>query len=133
MPIQIGILLALIIGLFATVVGLDRDRAFYPTVMIVIAVLYSLFAVIGGSTDALIIEALVGLVFIVVAVVGFKTSLWAVAIVLAGHGLFDLVHGRLVTNPGVPSFWPGFCGAYDVTAGVYLGVLLKLKRIKATA
>jgi hypothetical protein len=101
--------------------------------MIVIAALYSLFAVMGGSTEALIIEVLVGLVFIVVAVVGFKTSLWAVAIVLAGHGLFDFVHGRLVTNPGVPSFWPGFCGAYDVTAGVYLGVLLKMKRIKATA
>lgn len=39
-----------------TVVGLDRDRAFYPTVIVVIAS-YALFAVMGGSTHALLVEA----------------------------------------------------------------------------
>jgi hypothetical protein len=46
----VGACLAFAVGIFATVVRLDRDRAFYPTVAIVIASLYSLFAVIGGST-----------------------------------------------------------------------------------
>jgi hypothetical protein len=33
----VGALIASAVGLFATVLGLDRDRAFYPVVMIVIA------------------------------------------------------------------------------------------------
>jgi hypothetical protein len=43
-PYVIGVVLALIAGLFAMWVRLDRDRAFYPTVMIVIALYYVLFA-----------------------------------------------------------------------------------------
>ena len=37
MALLVGVLLAVAVGLFATGLGLDRDRAFYPTVMIVIA------------------------------------------------------------------------------------------------
>ena len=124
MAIFIGIFLAIAVGLWARWIGLDRDRAFYPTVMIVIALLYSLFAVIGSSTTALVLELLPNVVFIVAAVVGFKSSLWIVAAALAAHGLFDFVHGRLISNPGVPAFWPAFCGGYDVTAGAYLARLL---------
>jgi hypothetical protein len=129
----VGVLLPIVVGLFATIVGLDRDRAFYPTVMIVIALLYVLFAAIGGATDALVLEAMAGAVFVAAAVVGFQWSLWVAAIALAAHGLFDLVHGRLIANPGVPVWWPTFCSAYDVVAGAYLAGLLKIGRIRAAA
>ena len=79
MAILIGHVLAISVGLFATVVGLDRDRSFYPTVMIVIASLYVLFAVMGSSTDALLAELGIGTVFVMGAVAGFKRSLWIVA------------------------------------------------------
>jgi hypothetical protein len=125
------VLLALAVGVFATVSRLDRDRAFYPTIAIVIGALYSLFAVLGGSTRALVLEAAVGLVFIAAATIGFRRSLWIVAIVIAGHGLFDFVHGRLIDDPGVPADWPAFCGAYDVTAGAYLAWLIKSGRVRA--
>ncbi len=131
MPWLIGGFLALGVGLFATVVGLDRDRAFYPTVTIVIGGLYSLFAVMGGSTTALVLELLAGLVFIAAAVVGFKSSLWIVAGALVAHGLFDFMHGRLIANAGVPAFWPAFCGTYDVVAGAYLAGLLAIGRVRA--
>jgi hypothetical protein len=45
----VGALLAFTVGLMATAVGLARDRAFYPTVTIVIASYYALFAVMGAS------------------------------------------------------------------------------------
>lgn len=128
----VGAFLALAVGLFATGVGLDRDRAFYPTVMIVIAALYSLFAAMGASTPALLRESAVGVVFIGVAVAGFKRSLWLVALALAAHGIFDLVHGRVISNPGVPLWWPEFCGAYDVVAAAYLAWLLKTSRVRAS-
>jgi hypothetical protein len=41
----VGALIASAVGLFATVLGLDRDRAIYPVVMIVIASYYALLAV----------------------------------------------------------------------------------------
>ena len=131
MAFLVGVLLAVAVALFATVTGLDRDRAFYPTVTIVIGLLYSLFAVMGGSTRALVLEALVGTVFIAAAVAGFRSSLWIVALALVGHGVFDFVHGWLISNPGVPAFWPAFCGAYDVTAGGYLAWLLSFRPMRA--
>ena len=128
----IGVFLALAVGLFATVVGLDRDRAFYPTVTIVIALLYALFAVMGESTDALVRESLAGALFIGLAIVGFRWSLWVVVAALAGHGIFDFIHAGLISNPGVPQWWPEFCGAYDVTAAAYLAWLLTSGRTHAS-
>ena len=129
----VGAVLALAVGLMATFTGLDRDRAFYPTVMIVIAFLYCLFAVLGGSTRALLVEALLGTAFASAALAGFRQSLWMVAGALVAHGLFDAIHGRLIDNPGVPSFWPEFCGAYDVVAGAYLAWLLRSGRVRVAA
>ena len=106
-----------------TVVGLDRDRAFYPTIMVVIAFYYVLFAVMGGSTDALLIEITVATVFLALSLVGFKYSLWLVAAALAAHGIFDLFHDQLIANPGVPEWWPAWCLAYDGVAAGYLAYL----------
>ena len=39
----------------------------------------------------------------------------------------------LVANPGVPDFWPAFCGAYDVTAAAYLAWLLASGRTRGAA
>ena len=133
MAILVGVILALAVGVFATLVGLDRDRAFYPTVTIVIGFLYSLFAVAGGSNQALVSEALIGLAFLIAAAVGFRSTLWIVVVALAAHGIFDSIHARLVSNPGVPSFWPGFCLAYDVTAAGYLAWSILSGRTRARA
>jgi hypothetical protein len=130
---MVGALLAVAVAAFARIVGLDRDRAFYPTVMIVIAALYSLFAVMGGSSAALLRELAGGAVFVAAAVAGFRASLWIVAVALAAHGLFDFVHGGLIANPGVPPFWPAFCGAYDAVAGAVMAWLLATGRIRAQA
>ncbi len=129
MAYLVGVVLAVAIGAFATIVGLDRDRAFYPTVMIVIALLYGLFAVMGGSMQALMSESVGIAVFVSAAVIGFKRNLWIVVLALIGHGIFDFVHAGLITNPGVPIWWPEFCSAYDIVAGVYLALLLRNGRV----
>lgn len=121
MAIAIGALLALAVGLHATVVGFDRDRAFYPVTMIVIAALYPLFAILGQSNQALIYDLLVGSVFIAAAVWGFRSSLWIVAAALVAHGGLDLVHRLVIPNPGVPAWYPGFCFTFDVVFAAYLG------------
>ena len=125
LPFAIGAGLALSVGFGARLVGWDRERAFYSTVLVVVATYYALFAVMGGSMQALAAEALPIAVFIGASVVGFRRSMWLVAAGLAGHGVFDFAHGYWISNPGVPAWWPSFCAAYDVTAGAFLAWLLR--------
>jgi len=129
----VGAVLALSVGLSATFLGLDRDRAFYPTVMIVIASYYALFAVMGGSVHALAVESIVIVAFLGASIAGFRTSLWLVVAALAAHGLFDFIHGQIIANPGVPAWWPPFCLSYDVVAAAYLAWLLSRSRVRAAA
>lgn len=124
MEYLIGAGLALTVAVCATVIGFDRERAFYSTILLVVAAYYDLFAAMGGSPEAFAIEGLVLLGFAAVAVMGFKWNLWLVAAGLFAHGMFDLVHGDLISNPGVPAWWPMFCMSYDVAAAGYLGWLL---------
>lgn len=126
MEYVLGVLLALSTGAFATVVGFDRSRSFYPVVMIVIASYYCLFAVMGGSSGALWLDATVMAIFAAAAVAGFRTSLWLVVLALFAHGSMDLVHQRLIDNAGTPQWWPGFCSAFDIIAAGYLALRIKL-------
>ncbi len=123
-PALIGIGLALAVSSLASLVGSEKDRSFYPTLLVVVASYYVLFAVMGGSRRAIVVESIVAAAFSAAAILGFRRSLWLVAAGLAVHGLFDLVHGAVVANPGVPSWWPPFCLAYDLTAAAYLAWLL---------
>jgi hypothetical protein len=129
MAYLIGIVLALAICVSAQLIGLSRDRSFYPTILIVIAAYYVLFAAMGGSRRALLGEALVMCVFAAVAVVGFRRNLWFVVAGLAGHGVFDAFHGRLHVMSSVPAWWPAFCLTVDVTAAAFLALLLKRRRL----
>ena len=129
MPFLIGLTLAVAVGLFARWVGLDRDRSFYPTVMIVIASLYVLFAAIGGASGVLLAESAIGACFIALTIAGFKRSLWLVVAALAAHGVFDFFHPHAFHNPGVPGWWPDFCMAYDIAAAVSLACLLHRRRM----
>lgn len=133
MPIIIGVVLAIAVGLLATLVGLDLERAFYSTVLLVVASYYALFAVLGGSMHALLAECGVMVVFVVLAAIGFRTTMWLVVAGLLMHGLFDLVHGFLIANAGVPRNWPAFCAAYDIVAAAYLAVLVIRSRSRAAA
>lgn len=133
MEILIGVALALAVGIVTSLVGFDRDRAFYPTVTIVIASYYVLFAAIAGASESLSGEALVAFIFICIAVAGFKTSLWLVVFALTLHGTFDFFHAQLILNPGVPGWWPDFCLAVDVTLAAWLGCLLHCRRAEDSA
>jgi hypothetical protein len=131
MEIILGGVIALAVSMSATFIGFDRERAFYPIVMIVIASYYGLFAVVGGSGKTLLIESVFITAFVAAAVLGYKLNLWFVVAALTTHGVFDLYHGHLVHNPGVPAWWPMFCLVYDIFAAAYLAWLLASSRLSA--
>lgn len=131
MEFVVGIVLALVVSRFARWTGLDRDRAFYATVAIVVASYYVLFAAMGGSTETLVVEALVMSAFVLAAVIGFKFNEWLIVACLAGHGVFDVFHHLVVENPDAPQWWPAFCLAFDVGAAVLLAIS-RVSRQKGT-
>ena len=124
MEYLIGFILSLAVAGFAAMVGFDRERAFYPTVLIVIGSYYVLFAAMGGSRHTLTLEIIVAGGFLLLAVIGFKTNFWLIVAALIGRGVFDFVHRFFIDNPGVPHWWSGFCLAFDGFLGVFLAVRL---------
>lgn len=120
-----GLLLAPAVALFALFTGLERERSFYPMQLIGFALLYMLFAAMAGGGALLLAETPGLLLFGAAAVIGFRTSPWIIVAGLFGHGLFDAVHGHLIANPGVPTWWPAFCAGYDISAAVCLAVRLR--------
>ena len=73
MAYVVGIVLSLGVALFARRVGFDRDRAFYPTVLIVIASYYVLFAAMSESLHTVLLESMVMAGFSIAAVAGLKS------------------------------------------------------------
>ena len=124
LPYVVGLVLSIGVALFARWVGLDRDRAFYPAVLIVVASYYVLFAAMIGSVETVLLESIVLTAFVIAAVAGFKGTPWIIVAGLAAHGVQDAVHGHIVANAGVPAWWPAWCLAYDVGAAAALAWLL---------
>lgn len=126
--VSLDILWGLGLGLggagLAHVLGFDRDRSYYPTLMIVIASIYILFAVMAVPPSALLPEVLAATAFIALAIAGHRWSLWLVVVALLGHGLFDMIHPHIIANAAVPSWYPAFCGAADLVLSAALAALI---------
>ncbi len=124
MEYAVGVILGAVIAICTKAIGFTRDRSFYPTVLIVVASYYVLFAVISGSLRILAFEAVPMIVFIGLAVAGYKRSAWLVAGGLIGHAVFDSFHHHIVENTGMPAWWPGFCLSIDYTLGAFVAFYL---------
>lgn len=120
----VGISLALFFCATAAGLGMDRERVFYPAVVMAVASYYLAFAVGDGGTGVMLSEVAIAAVFIAAALLGFKRSPWIAVVALGGHGVMDVFHHHLVHNTGVPRAWPGFCMSFDVTAAAFVALLM---------
>ena len=125
MPIVVGVLLAIAIAALAKFTRFDEERSFYSTVLVIIASYYVLFAVLSGSSHALVWELVIAVVFSTVAIIGALFLPTLVGTGIIAHGLFDLVHDILIENSGVPTWWPTFCGSLDVLLGLWVIALTR--------
>jgi hypothetical protein len=124
-PVVIGVLLAVGIAALAKFTRFDEDRSFYSTVLVIIASYYVLFAVLDGSGHALAWELVIAAAFSTIAIMGALVLPTLVGIGIIAHGLFDFVHDVFITNSGVPTWWPSFCGSIDVFLGLWVIVLTR--------
>ena len=120
MEYLVGTTLALLFCSAAAWLGMDRERVFYPAVVMAVASYYLAFAVVDGRSEVMLSEVAIAAVFIAAAVAGFKRNPWIAVAALAGHGVMDVFHHHLVHNTGVPQVWPGFCMTFDVTAAAFV-------------
>lgn len=118
--VLLGALLALAVALFAAAAGFDRERSYWPVLLVVVASDYELFAGQGGSVAEMALEAWLFCGFACLAVAGFRWNLGFVVAGLLIHGALDLFHGYLLQSPAKPAWWPRFCLAFDVTAAAVL-------------
>ena len=124
-PVLVAALLAVGIAALAKFTRFDEDRSFYSTVLVIIASYYVLFAVLDGSGHALAWELVIAVAFSAVAIIGALVLPTLVGIGIIAHGLFDLVHDVFITNSGVPTWWPSFCGSIDVLLGLWVFFLTR--------
>ena len=122
MEILIGIISGLVIILTGKLTGFERNRRFYPAILIVIGLLYILFGFIDGRFEIIVFESLFAAIFIGIAFVGLKKSLLIAAVGIFLHGVFDVTHNLVIENSGVPSFYPQFCLTVDFVLAIYLGL-----------
>ena len=96
----------------------------YSIGLLLLPSLYAMFALQAGERAVAGKEMLYGLPFLAAGLVFAFVSLRQSAVVVGAfwmlHGLYDLVHARLITNSGVPRWYPVWCCAVDVVIGAYL-------------
>ncbi len=118
LPLLIGAGLAIVVAIVGKITRFEQDRSFFPTILIVIAFYYVLFAFISG--EAIVEEIVVALLFSIAAIVGGLKLPMLVGIGIFMHGVFDYLRPIFITNSGVPDWWPAFCGSVDVFLGAWV-------------
>lgn len=114
----IGVALGTVIFIFARLTKFDRDRSFYPTILIVIASYYVLFGLQAADQLVTLREVLVFSLFFAGAVAGHRGSNWIIAAFLLAHGIYDV----FLPHAEAPAWWPAFCLGVDIVLS--LGVVL---------
>lgn len=96
----------------------------YSLGLLTLPSLYAFFALQVGEQALAAKEMIYGIPFVVAGLVFTFVSLRQSAIVVGAlwilHGVYDLTHARLFTNPGVPGWYPVWCFSVDVVIGAYL-------------
>ena len=124
--IVIEALIGALVGVLtiATARFIRGERWLYSLGLLTLPGLYAFFALQAGEQAVGVREMMYGAPYVVAglvfAFVSVRQSAVVVGVFWLLHGLYDLVHSQLITNTGVPDWYPIFCFVVDVVIGVYL-------------
>jgi hypothetical protein len=100
------------------------ERWLYSLGLLTLPGIYAVFALQAGEQAVGVKEMIYGVPFVVAglafAFVSVRQSAVVVGVMWLLHGLYDLVHSQLITNTGVPGWYPIFCFVVDAVIGSYL-------------
>ncbi len=125
--LAIGAVVAVFVVLGFNAWGLEKTRWAYPVLLATFPINYWVFAIYAADSAALLKEILAGTVFLAVAYTAYKVRSFVTLLLLAVgyvlHAAYDFYHGLFFVNAGAPTWWPEFCGSFDVLAGAYIAYL----------
>ncbi|MEO8313345.1 MAG: hypothetical protein ABI645_00990 [Pseudomonadota bacterium] len=119
-----GTLLALPAMVVAYRLRPSIQKWFYSVMVVVTASFYVLFAARSDDARAMLLEGGVAVAFIAVAILSLRWGSWLVVFAMAAHAVFDVLHPLAIANPGVPSWWGGFCWTFDVAVAALLALVI---------
>ena len=123
---MIEALVGVAVGVLTIVVAriIHGQHWLYSIGLLTLPSLYACFALQAGEQAVAVREMIYGLPYVVAGLVFAFVSVRQSALVVGGlwilHGLYDLTHSQLITNAGVPRWYPVFCFSVDVVVGAYL-------------
>jgi len=104
--------------------GISGQHWLYAIGLLTLPTLYASFALGAGEQAVAVKEMIYGIPFVVAGLVFAIVSVRHSAVVVGAlwilHGLYDLTHSQLITNTGVPGWYPVWCFSVDVVIGAYL-------------
>jgi hypothetical protein len=117
----IGALACLAFILVARRAGFRRERAIYAAALACAALIYVGFAAAGGASMSWVVIALGGLaLFSLIALLGVRVSLWALALGWAAHAAWDVLLHKTSNVGFVPEWYPFVCIGFDLLLAAYL-------------
>ena len=109
--------------------GYEKRNLAYPLLLSTFPVYYWIFAIYSNDYSALFNEIIVGMIFMILALIALKISKFKGLLVLTagfiGHGFYDVVHVNIYSHSVAPLWWPEFCGSLDLLLGMYVLYLFK--------
>lgn len=131
---MVALIIGLLLGFIAIAMAKDIDlppRGF-ALALVVLPLVYMLFALMVGDGHALVLEFAYGLPFFIFGIVcfirGFKGSGLLVISLWVLHAAYDVYHHMLVANAGVPFWYPALCLGFDMMMVIYLIRLVSRQR-----
>jgi len=127
-PFVTGVVLGGATVCLMAVCGVLHQKGTWATTMVAIASFYVIFAIQTGDAMEIIVHTGLAAGFVILAIVGGRTSSWILAAALLGHGIFDIAVGSVLSNPA-PNWWGPFCLGFDVVLALALAVMLCRRQI----
>ena len=133
--LSIGAIVAAVVIISLKRLEKQKTTWVYPLILATLPVYYWAFAIYAVNYDALLIEVLIGTLFIAAALLSYRflntLGQLTLGIAFIIHALYDIAHVTLISHDIAPTWWPEFCGAIDLLIGIYLlwsikyGLLIK--------
>ncbi len=116
----------------AVVMGSRKLRlanSLFALTLVILPIVYMLFALWAGHQSALLHEFLWGIPFFGAGIACFYLGLRKTGYIVAAmwflHLLYDVFHDQLFTNAGVPGWYPALCAGFDLVIILYIVYLMR--------
>ena len=138
LPIITALALTLFIIVATRWFGNEIKPSGYPLILTTFPLCGVGFALYDGDSSAVINEMIYGIPFFAIAILAalyLKNRVAQVLLIIgyAGHAGYDAIHHILFINPGLPEYWPIFCGLIDLLLAAYLVFVFFFKPMPASA